>query len=97
MTINTIKAAQVFAGPGNMAYVAEAEVDNGVEQVYVAVHMYDGENYTVGRESIYESLVGDGDDYPEDFIEEYDDEEEAQESEYAEVFEKLVSVIDVLG
>lgn len=98
MKIEGIRARKVFAGPGNFAWVAEADVvkDDG-EETQVTVQYYDGEEYTVQRGSMYEFLAEDGDEPECEFDEEYDTWKEAKASGYAEVFRVLRYVINKLG
>ena len=64
MGIMEIRAKKVFAGPGT-SWVAEALVEGrGDNKVYVTVHYYDGEEYTVSRENVYDFLT-DEDDVPD--------------------------------
>jgi len=96
MKIHGIKTKKIGAGP-EAAYVAEAEVKNGKETVYVTVQMYDGEECTVSKESVFAFLAEDRDEPAGGFIEEYEDLDEAiEESEYGKVFEKLGNAIDEL-
>ena len=99
MRIMEIRAKKVFAGPGT-SWVAEALVEGGEDNtVYVTVHYYDGEEYTVSRESVYDFLT-DEDDETEpaaDFLEEYDDYDDAADSDYIGVFDSLREVIEMLG
>ena len=96
MMIHGMKAKKIGAGPEE-AYVAEAEVENGEEVVYVTVQMYDGEECTVSRDSVYGFLADDADEPAADFIEEYEDLDDAiSNSEYGEVFRKLGNAIDEL-
>jgi len=59
---------------------------------------YDGEDYTVSQESVYDFLTDEDDEVEpaEDFLEQYDNSEDAESSDYAEVFEALRNVIDML-
>ncbi len=98
MAIIEIKARKIFACAGSWAWLAEALVTNEKgEDVYVAVHYYDGENYTVCRQSIYDYLAGDGEEPACEFLEEYENSKDAKKSAYAKVFDKLRKVIDMLG
>ena len=97
MGIIGIRAKKIFAGPGTWAWLAEALVKDGRdEELYAAVHYYDGEDYTVSRQSLYDFLAEDGDRMVSDYLEVYDDYEDAKKSEYAEIFARLRSVIDML-
>jgi hypothetical protein len=96
MTINGIKSKKIGAGP-ETAYVAEAEVENCGETVYVTVQMYDGEECTVSKESVYAFLAEDDGEPASEFLEEYEELDVAiEESDYGEVFEKLGDAIDEL-
>lgn len=97
MEIKGIKATKVFAGPGNFAWIAEAIVTDENDELYVTVQYYDGEEYTVQKESMYEFLAEDGDEPEEEFLEEYDSFEAAGESKYAKIFEQLRKVLELLG
>ncbi len=79
------------------AWVAEATVedDNG-EELYVTVHYYDGETYTVSDQSVYDFMTDDCDEPAADFLEEYDDCDEAAKSDFADVFEILQDLLDKL-
>ena len=97
MGIIEIRAKKIFAGPGTGAWLAEALVkDKKGEERYAAVHYYDGEEYTVSRESVYDFLAGGGEEPASGFLEEYDDADDAEESDFAEVFEALRTVIEML-
>lgn len=97
MAVVVIKAKKLFAGPGT-SWIAEALVDEGdANTLYVSVHYFDGENYSVSRESIYDALVRD--DIAEScngILEEYEDYEDAKESKYVSVFDSLRRVIEML-
>ena len=98
MGIIEIRAKKVFAGHA-ASWVAEALVEGGDDnEVYVTVHYYDGEDYTVSQESVYDFLTDEDDEVEpaEDFLEQYDNSEDAENSDYAEVFEALRNVIDML-
>ena len=97
MGIIGIRAKKIFAGPGTWAWLAEALVkDEKCGERYVTVHYYDGEDYTVSGHSLYDYLADDGDEMVPDYLEVYDDYEDAKKSEYAEIFARLRSVIDML-
>ena len=97
MGIIEIKAKKHFAGPGMWAWLAEAlvEKDKG-EAVYVTAHYYDGEIYSVSKQSVYDYFVNGNDEAAEDLLEEYEDYKDAAKSEYKQVFSKLRKVIDML-
>ena len=99
-TINEIKAAKSFAGPGEWAIDAEATVfdtETGKE-LYVHVNDYDMfRHYTVSETSIYEFMTGDGDDPGAVFTEEYGKFSDAKGSEYYKVFDTLNKVITRLA
>ena len=99
MYIGKIIAKNVFAGPGNMALVAEAVVENDAgEVVYVTIQDYEGTEYTVSKQSVYEFLAGSQEEPASEFLEEYlKFGVEAKASAYAEVFAKLKRVIKMLG
>lgn len=98
MSINEIKAKKIFAGPGTWAWIAEAIVeDNQGNDLFVTVHYYDGENYSVSKQSVYAFLADDGDEPASELLEEYDDYKDAKKSVYAKVFDALRKVIDKLG
>lgn len=97
MEINEIKAKKIYCGLGSFAWIAEAEVkEEGEDGVrYVTVQYYDGEEYTVTNESLYDALVNDGAPVDE-FVAEYAGEEEAKKSAYADVFSVLTDAIEKL-
>lgn len=96
MKIYEIKSRKVFANPG-YACIAEAEVEESDgSTTFVAIQDYNGLDMTVSKQSMYNFLCGDGGDPAEKFLEEYTSVEGASESEYAEVFRKLVDVIGML-
>lgn len=97
MTIEGIKAKKVGAGPES-AYVAEAEVKDGYDEtVFVTLQMYDGEECTVSRESVFAFLAEDKGEPVTEFLEEYEDLDTAiEESDYGDIFEELANAIDAL-
>lgn len=98
MNIMEIKAKKVAGCPGSFAWIAEALIETGDgERKYATVQFYDGEEYTIQSGSVYDFLADDGDEPVAEFLEEYDDWEDAQESEYAEVYAVLRDAIDKLG
>ena len=98
MDIVEIRVRKMFAGPGNVAYVAEATVENDEgETFYVTMQDYDGKEYTVSVKSIYDFMVNDNGDPADEFIEEYRSMANTKTSVYAEVFSKLKSAVDLLG
>lgn len=98
MSITEMRAKKVMAGPGNFAYIAEAKVvDGNGKEVYVTVNYYDGTEYTVQEQSVYDFLAGYGDEPCVEFAENYGALGEAKNSAYAEVFSLLCDEIDKLG
>ena len=97
MYIGKIEARNMFAGPGNVAIVAEAVVKDGDEVVYVTIQDYEGKEYTVSNESVYAFLAGERKTPVSEFTEEYLKWADAKGSAYAEVFEKLKKVMKMLG
>lgn len=99
MFVSEIKAKKVFAGPGQNAYVAESVVydDDTGDAVYVTVQEYDGLELTVAEKSVYAFLAEDSGEPVSEFLEEYETVRESRKSEYAGVFDKLRSVIAMLG
>lgn len=100
MTVLGIKAKKIMACPGSWVWLAEAFVtDKTGKDVFVMVHYYDGEQYTVSSQSLYPFLAEDDDEAEPvaGFLEEYESYKEAKQSAYAEVFAKLRKVIDMLG
>ena len=97
MKIYEIKCRKVFAEPGQYAYIAEAQVEEDGTDVFVAIQEYDGLDMTVSKQGMYDFLCGDGGDPAEEFLEEYTAIDDAADSAYAEVFRKLVNVIEMLG
>ena len=99
MVVAEIKAKRVFAGPGNYAVAAEAEVfdDSTGDTVYVTVQKYAGSEYTVSKESVYKFLAEDGEEPASEFMEEYTSAQEAKKSGYAPVFDSLKKVLSMLG
>ena len=97
--VSEIKARRVFAGPGNCALVAEANVfdDDTGDEVFVTVQKYDGSEYTVAKESVYAFLAEDKGEPVEEFLEEYTSAAEAKKSAYAGVFESLKKALTALG
>ena len=97
--VSEIKARRVFAGPGNYALVAEANVfdDDTGDEVFVTVQKYDGSEYTVAKKSVYAFLAEDNGDPVEELLEEYTSATEAKKSAYAKVFESLKKTLAVLG
>lgn len=94
MGITEIKAKKILGGPGSFAWIAEAEVEADGKKVYVTVSYYDGEEYTVSENGLYEFLAGAEEEPCTEFLEEYTDWDEAQGSKYVKVYEVLRGVID---
>lgn len=65
-------------------------------KLFVTVHFYDGEYYTVSRQSVYDYLAGNTEEPAKDILEEYDDYEDAKKSEFAKVFKILRDMIGKL-
>ncbi len=98
MSIIEIKSKKIFACAGSWALLAEALVtDKTGKDVFVSVHYYDGEQYTVSNQSLYAYLAEDGEEPSADFPEQYGSYKDAKQSAYAEVFAKLRKVINMLG
>ena len=99
MGIIEIRAKKIYAGPGT-SWVAEALVEEGNGgKVYATVHYYDGEDYTVSKESVYDFLTDEENETEPaaEFLEEYDDYDDATDSDYIGVFDSLREVIEMLG
>lgn len=97
--LNSVKAAQVMAGPGLYALVAEACVleENG-KKLYVTWQNFEGEGGSVSEESMYGFLAEDATEPVQNFSEEYDDITRAkEESQYGKVFDLLYQLIEKLG
>ena len=78
-TVNSIKATQVMAGPGLCALVAEAHViDENGKDLYVTWQKFDGDGGTVSTESMYAFLAEHEGEPAQEFLEEYDNIEEAE-------------------
>lgn len=98
MGIVTIKAKQVFAGPGSWALVTEAMVEDKDDgTVYVMAQEYDTTEITVSKQSLYAFLAEDGEEPAVDFMEEYTEWKDAKASKYADVIAKLKKVMGMLG
>ena len=99
MTIKGIEARRIPAGPMDCGYVAEAEVvTEQMDRVYVTIQLYDGEQCTVSKESVYAFLTDDSLEPASEFVEEYEKVSTAKsKSAYGEVFKKLDKVLDMLG
>lgn len=98
--VSELKAKRIFAGPGNYAYVAEAEVfdDATGDTVFVAVQKYaGGYECTVSKESVYAFLAENSGEPAGEFLEEYGSAQETKASEFAKVFDALRKAIGVLG
>ena len=97
--VSEIKARRVFAGPGNYAHVAEANVfdDETGDGVFVTVQKYDGSEYTVANKCVYAFLAENSGEPVEEFVEEYTSAAEAKKSAYAGVFEALKKTLSALG
>ena len=97
MSIESIKGIKIPAGPGT-SWIAEAEVVNGGKKVFVTVQLYDGEECTVSKDSVYAFMTDEEIEPAEAFLEEYEALETAEtESEYGDVFRKLSEVLEMLG
>lgn len=97
MVITEIKAKRIYAEPGKYCYVAEAEVEDGGKEVYVAMQKYNGYDMTVSTESMYSFIAGDGGSIAENILEDYDNQEDAAGSRYGDVFELLKDIVGRLG
>lgn len=100
MKIYGIRCKEVMSCAGAWAVVAEAEVESdnaNRDTVYVTVQEYDGVNFTVGNESLYAFLAGDGKAPESEFAECYETVKDAKESKYWKVFEKLRKVMKMTG
>ena len=98
MKIIGIKAKEIMACAGSWAVVAEAEVmTEGGNVVYVLAQEYDTLELTVSVQSLYSFLVENGAEPTVDIDEEYTAWQDANESEYAVVFDRLKKVLKMLG
>ena len=98
MYIGKMNARKVFVGPCGASVVAEASVElNDGSVVYVTIQDYEGTEYTVSKESVYEFLVGNRKNPAKKFDEEYLKWADAKVSAYAGVFEKLKKAMKMLG
>ena len=97
MSIIEIKAKKIMACPGSWAWLAEATVTDGENDVFVIVNFYDTEVYAVSKQSLYAYLAENGEEPVGELLEEYVDYKEAKQSAYAEVFGQLRKVIKMLG
>ena len=81
---------------GMPAYLAEVAVEDtsGDRPIvyYVNAIMHDFDHYGVSKESVFSSDEGEV-----EFIEEYENEEDAQSSAYSQYFEVVRRLIDDLG
>lgn len=96
MTINSIKTAKVFAGPGKYAYVAEAEMERDGKILYATIQEHNGEDCTVSKDSMFAFIAEDGADPAEEFIAEYKSADEAKAGEYGAAFCAALAVMDIL-
>lgn len=97
MTIESIKGVKIPAGPGT-SWIAEAEVTEDGEKVFVTVQLYDGEECTVSKDSVYAFMTDEDVEPAEEFLEEYEELDVAiEDSKYGEVFSKLSEVLEMLG
>ena len=95
--LNSIKATKVMACPGSFALVAEAVVRENGEEVYLTYQLYDTEEFTVSKESVYHFLAEDGEN-PAEIQEEYTSLAQAKrESKYGNVFWMLKRMCGKLG
>lgn len=98
MKIYGIKAREVMACAGSWALVAEAEIEDGGEKLFVTLQKYDGVECTVSRESVYAFLAENGPAPEGEFLEEHTSVKAAKaESKYGDVFKVLDSVMGKLG
>ena len=93
MRIICERAKVTTACMGNEAYDAELEIEelSGGQLVtlYIHANLYDGMHYSVSRQSMFDYMTGLSDVDPGeiDFIEEYEDLDEIQNSKYKVYFE----------
>ena len=95
--LNSVKAKKVMACPGSFALVAEAMLLEKGEETYVTYQLYDTEEFTVSKESLYDYLAEDGDEPAEGILEEYTKLSEAKKTKYGKVFEMLKRTAGKLG
>lgn len=97
MRIIEIKAKKILAGPGT-SWIAEALVlDENNKELYVTVHYFDGEYYTVSRQSVYVFFTDEEKtDSTYEFLESYEEYEDAEKSAFRRVFMALRNAIEML-
>lgn len=94
MNIIRTRCKKTFAGPGMWAYDAEAKVEDRGEILYIHQNFYGNDHFTVAEESIFDYMTGETEEEViADFIEEYENLDEAQESRYIEIFKMLDQMI----
>lgn len=95
MKISYMRAASTFAC-GAYAYDAEMKLELEDNQcVFLHANYYHGNHFTVAEASFFESMINPELEVQEvDFVEEYEDLEEAEESTYYELFRVLDAFID---
>lgn len=96
--LNSLKAKKVMACPGSFALVAEAVLRENGEDVYLTYQLYDTEEFTVSKDSVYNYLTGEGEASGDPVDEEYLSLAQAKrESKYGKVFEMLKRTAGKLG
>ena len=96
--LNSIKAKKVMACPGSFALVAEAVLRENGDDIFLTYQLYDTEEFTVSKESVYNYLAEDGQQPAEEVSEEYLSLAQAKrESKYGDTFEMLKKLTRKLG
>lgn len=95
--LNSIKASKVMACPGSFALVAEAVLKEHGEEIFLTYQLYDTEEFTVSKESVYHYLAEDGG-QPAEITAEYTSLAQAKrESKYGNAFAMLKRLCGKLG
>ena len=95
-TVISMKAKKVMACPGSFALVAEAELREDGEEIFVCYQSYDTEEYVVAKQSVYHYLAEDGTN-PAEVTEEYTSLAQAKKTRYGKVFADLNRMCKKLG
>ena len=97
MRIIEIKTKKILVGPGT-SWISEALVlDEDDNELYVTVQYYDGEYYTVSKQSVYAFFTDEEKiDSTYEFLESYEEYEDAERSAFRRVFAELRNAIEML-
>lgn len=95
--LNSVKAKKVMACPGSFALIAEAVLLEQGKEIFVTYQIYDQEEFTVAKGSVFHYMAEDGKE-PAEITEEYLSLAQAKrESKYGTTFGMLKRLSGKLG